>query len=186
MILYIKNMACDRCKAIVIAELDKLGIQYIKVDLGEVTIRNKLTPGQQTKLYIALQQSGLELIDESKTYLIEKLKNAITDLEHHSDEDLKTSFSDYISLSLNDDFIYLNTLFAEIEGITIEKYIIQHKIEMVKKMLIHEDLNLTEIAIKMHYSNTAQLSIQFKNITGLTPSYFRQLRHMRRIDPQIN
>ena len=147
------------------------------VELGEVTTKKKITSLQRTRLFDALQQSGFELIDDQKNDLIEKLKNAIVDLEHNSDEDLKTSFSDYISLSVNDNFISLNTLFAEIEGITIEKYIIKHKIERVKELLVYNDLNLAEIALKMHYSNTAQLSSQFKSITGLTPAHFRQLRH---------
>ncbi len=180
--LYIKNMVCNRCKSLVKNELDKLGIHYNTVELGEVTLNNKMTPEQHTKLFIALQHSGFELIDDHKNGLIEKLKNAIVDLEHFSDENLKTSFSDYISLSVDDNFISLNTLFAEIEGITIEKYIIKHKIERVKELLVYDDLDLAEIAVKMHYSNAAQLSSQFKSITGLTPSHFRQLRHTRNID----
>jgi YesN/AraC family two-component response regulator len=184
--LYIKNMVCSRCKSLVKTELDKLGIHYVAVELGEVTISKKITLRQHTKLFIALKHSGLELIDDQKNELIEKLKSAIIDLEHYSDENLKTSFSDYISLSVDDNFISLNTLFAEIEGITIEKYIIKHKIERVKELLIYDELNLAEIAIKMHYNNTAQLSSQFKSITGLTPAHFRQLRHTRNINLQLN
>ncbi|MBN2274694.1 MAG: helix-turn-helix transcriptional regulator [Bacteroidales bacterium] len=184
--LYIKNMVCSRCKTIVKDELDKIGIQYVTVELGEVNTTKKITTLQRTQLYDGLQLSGLELIDDGKNNLIEKLKMAIVDLEHYSDEDLKTSFSDYISLSVNDNFISLNTLFAEIKGITIEKYIIRHKIERVKELLVYDDLNLAEIALKMHYSNVSQLSSQFKRITGLTPSHFRQLRHTRNIIPKIN
>jgi AraC-like DNA-binding protein len=184
--LYIKNMVCNRCKSIVKADLDKIGIPYITIDLGEVNTREKISAIQRSRLSDALQQSGLELIDEQKYELIEKLKMAIIDLEHHSDEDLKTSFSEYISLNVNDNFISLNTLFSEIEGITIEKYIIRHKIDRVKELLVYNDLNLAEIAFKMHYSNTAQLSNQFKRITGLTPSHFRQLRQTRIIDPKSN
>jgi AraC-like DNA-binding protein len=179
-------MVCSRCKTIVKAELDKIGIHYVTVELGEVTIKQKISSGQHTKLYVALQQSGLELIDDRKNDLIEKLKSAIIDLEQYSDEDLKTSFSDYISLNVNDNFISLNTLFAEIEGITIEKYIIKHKIELVKELLVYDELNLAEIALKMHYSNAAQLSSQFKSITGLTPAHFRQLRHIRNSNTQLN
>src|SRR3989304_642774 len=156
--LYIKNMVCGRCIAIVKAELDKIGIRYLLVELGEVAVIKKITSGQHTKLYAALQKSGLELIDGRKNALIEKLKRAISDLGHYSDEDLKTSYADYISLSVNDNFISLNTLFVEIEGITIEKYIIKHKIELVKELLMYDDLNLAEIVLKMHYSNVAQLS----------------------------
>ncbi len=184
--LYIKNMVCNRCKTIVKAELDKIGVQYVTVELGEVNTKKKITSLQRTRLYDALQQSGLELIDAQKNDLIEKLKNAIVDLEHYSDEGLKTSYSDYISLSVNDNFISLNTLFAEIEGITIEKYIIKHKIERVKELLVYNNLNLVEIALKMHYSSAAQLSSQFKRITGLTPSHFRQLRQTRNNDPESN
>jgi YesN/AraC family two-component response regulator len=178
--LYIKNMVCSRCKTIVKAELDRMGVQYFTVELGEVNTKKEITPIQRAQLYNALHRSGLELIDSHKNDLIEKLKKAIVDLEHYSDADLKTSFSDYISLNVEDNFISLNTLFAEIEGITIEKYIIKHKIERVKELLVYDDLNLAEIAVKMHYSTTAQLSTQFKNITGLTPSHFRQLRHTRK------
>jgi hypothetical protein len=179
-------MVCNRCKTIVKAELDKIGVQYVTVELGEVNTKKKITSLQRTRLYDALQQSGLELIDAPKNDLIEKLKSAIVDLEHCSDEGLKTSYSDYISLNVNDNFISLNTLFAEIEGITIEKYIIKHKIEQVKELLVYDDLNLAEIAHKMHYSNVAQLSSQFKRITGLTPSHFRQLRHTRNNNPESN
>lgn len=175
-------MVCERCKTIVISELNKLGISYSTVELGEVTIRKEITTVQHTKLFNALKRSGLELIDASKNVLIEKLKNALINLEHYSDEDLKTSFSDYISLSVNENFISLNMLFAEIEGITIEKSIIRHKIELIKELLVYNDLSLAEIAIRLHYSNAAKLSSQFKNITGLTPSHFRQLRQARQIN----
>lgn len=184
--LYIKNMVCSRCKIIVKTELDKIGVQYINVELGEVTIKDKITLGQRTRLNTALQQSGLELIDDQENDLIEKLKRAIVDLENYSDEDLKTSFPDYISLSVDENFISLNTLFSEIKGITIEKYIIKLKIEHIKELLIYDDLNLAEIAVKMHYSNAVQLSRQFKSITGLTPAHFRQLRNARISNPECN
>jgi AraC-like DNA-binding protein len=179
-------MVCSRCKTIVKAELEKIGIQYVTVELGEVNTLKKVTTLQRTRLYAGLKQLGLELIDEGKNDLIEKLKKAIVDLEHYSDEDLKTSFTDYISLRVNDNFISLNTLFAEIEGITIEKYILRHKIDRVKELLVYDDLDLADIALKMHYSNVAQLSSQFKRITGLTPSHFRQLRHIRNSSLQVN
>jgi AraC-like DNA-binding protein len=184
--LYIKNMVCGRCKTIVKDELDKIGIQYYTVELGEVSTKKEISSLQRTRLFDALLQSGLELIDSQKNDLIENLKKAIIDLEHFSDEDLKTSYSDYISLSVNDNFISLNTLFSEIEGITIEKCIIKHKIEKVKELLVYNDLDLAEIALKMHYSNTAQLSRQFKSMTGLTPLHFRQLRQIRNINPDSN
>jgi hypothetical protein len=184
--LYIKNMVCSRCKTIVESELDKLGILYVSVDIGEVTIRKKLTSVQHHLLHLSLEQFGFELINNEKNYLIEKLKRAIFDLEMYSDEDLKTSYPDFITLSVNDNFISLNTLFSEIEGITIEKYIIKQKVELVKELLGHHNLNITEIAVKMHYSNVAHLSSEFKSITGLTPLHFRQLRHISYNNPPIN
>ena len=177
-------MVCNRCIATVKSELDKIGIEYEKVKLGEIVTLKKLTPLQKTHLSAALQKKGFELIDEHINELIEKLKDSIIDLEKYSDEDLKTSFSDFISMSLKDSFISLNKLFAEIEGVTIEKYIINRKIEVVKELLVYGELTLTEIAHKMHYSNSAQLSLQFKKVTGLTPSHFKQLRHSRIIDPK--
>ena len=171
-------MVCSRCKETVKTELDKLAIRYVSVDLGEVIIRKKLTSEQHHLLKSSLEQFGFELINNEKNYLIEKLKRAIFDLEMFSDEELKTSHSDFISLKVNDNFISLNTLFSEIEGITIEKYIIKQKVELIKELLGHNNLNITEIAVKMHYSNVAHLSSEFKSVTGLTPLHFRQLRHI--------
>ncbi len=184
--LYIKNMVCNRCKTTIKNELDKLAIPYISVEIGEVTIKKKLTPLQHQLLFIALEQSGFELINNKKNILIEKLKKAIFDLEMYSDENLNTSYSDLISLNVNDSFISLNTLFSEIEGITIEKYIIKQKIEMVKELLEHNNFNMTEIAVKMHYGSVAQLSSQFKSITGLTPLHFKQLRNISSNNTAIN
>jgi len=171
-------MVCNRCKITVKSELDKLGIQYTSVELGEVTIRNKITTEQHQALFFALQQSGFELITKEKNYLIERLKCVIFDLGMISDENLKTSFTDFISLRVNDSFNSLNDLFSDIEGITIEKYIIQQKVELVKELLGYNNLNITQIAHKMHYINVAQLSSEFKSITGLTPVHFRQLQHL--------
>jgi AraC-like DNA-binding protein len=179
-------MVCSRCKTTIKTELDKLGIQYISVEIGEVTIRKKLTSIQHHLLNVALEQFGFELINNEKNYLIEKLKRAIFDLEMYSDEELKTSYPDYISLRVNDSYISLNTLFSEIEGITIEKYIIKQKVELVKELLGNNNLNITEIAVKMHYSNVAHLSSEFKSITGLTPLHFRQLRHISYKNQEIN
>ena len=184
--LYIKNMVCNRCKATVETQLDKLGILYFSVEIGEVSIGKKLTPEQHNKLGTELKRSGFELIDDKKNELIENLKKAIFDLEKYSDEDLNTSYSDYISMRANDSFISLNTLFSEIEGMTIEKYIIRQKIELVKELLEQNKFNMTEIAVKMHYSSIAQLSSQFKSITGLTPLHFKQLRHISLNNPAIN
>ncbi len=184
--LYIKNMVCSRCRTTVKTELDNLGLQYDSLELGEVTIGKKLTKSQRGRLYTALKRHGFELIDDQKNYLIEKLKSTITDLESCSDEDLHTSYSDFISIRVHKSFISLNCLFSEVKGITIEKYIIKQKIELVKEMLGLGRLNLAEIAVKMHYSSVAQLSSQFKSITGLTPSHFTQLRNISFNNPSIN
>jgi YesN/AraC family two-component response regulator len=186
MILYIRNMVCIRCIMLVKAELKKLGIKYITVEVGEVITEKEITPLQRKRLNDALQKSGLELINVQNNDFFEKLKSAISDLEQHSDKNLKTSFSDYISLNVHGNFITLNKLFAEIEGITIEKYIIRHKMERVKELLAIDGLSLAEIALKMHYRNAAQLSVQFKSITGLSPSHFRQLRQTQIINPEDN
>jgi AraC-like DNA-binding protein len=179
-------MVCSRCKCTVKTELEKLGILYVSVELGEVTVESKLTEIQHIRLYKALKQKGFELIDEKKNDLIEKLKNTIYDLERCSDENLNTSYSDLISLNLNDSFISLNTLFSEIEGITIEKYIIKQKVELVKELLGHDSLDIAEIAVKMHYTSVGQLSRQFKSMTGLTPFHFKQLRHISFNNTSIN
>ncbi|HEX7493397.1 MAG TPA: helix-turn-helix domain-containing protein [Bacteroidales bacterium] len=184
--LYIKNMVCNRCKATVESHLDKLGIIYFSVEIGEVSIGKKLSPEQYNRLRTELKRTGFELIDDNKNDLIENLKKAIVDLEKFSNEDLNTSYMDFISMRANDSFISLNTLFSEIEGITIEKYIIRQKIELVKELIEQNDFNMTEIAVKMHYSSVAQLSSQFKSITGLTPLHFKQLRRISFNNPAIN
>jgi len=179
-------MVCSRCETIAKTELEKLGIQYTTVSLGEIETTEIITPLQQARLYDALLQSGLELITDYEYELIEKLKKSIFYLEHFSDENLKTSFSDFINLCVNNKFNFLNTLFAEIKGISIEKYIIRHKIEQIKELLIHNKLNLNEISQKMHYRNTKQLSNQFKSITGLTLFDFSELQHIKISDHESN
>jgi len=175
--LYIKNMVCDRCKTTVESELNKIGIQYDTVDIGEVSTKEKISSEQLLQLSAAMLKCGFELIDNRRNELIEKLKNSIIDLKHYSDEDLKIGFTEYVSLMVDDNFISLNKLFAEIKGMTIEKFVIRQKIEKIKEMLVYEDTHIDQIALKMHYSNSAALSSQFKRETGLSPSHFRQLRH---------
>lgn len=179
-------MVCSRCKTTVKTELEKLNIPYISVELGEITIKKYLTSVQHQQLFVALEKVGLELITNEKYNLIEKLKKAILELEMYSDEQLKTSYPDFISLRVKESFISLSTLFSEIEGITIEKFIIKQKIEQVKELLGHNNLNIAEIAVKMHYSNVAHLSSEFKSVTGLTPLHFRQLRNISYKNPAIN
>jgi len=161
-------------------ELDKLGLHYIMLDLGEVEIRESICPETREQLKIALLKSGLELMDDKKAILVEKIKNVIIEMIHYADEIPKTNFSDYLSKKLNHDYTYLANLFSEVKGITIEHYIINHKIERVKELLIYDELNLTQISYELNYSSVAHLSAQFKKVTGLTPSFFRKLKHKRR------
>jgi AraC-like DNA-binding protein len=173
-------MVSLRCKMLVKEELKNLGIHYIVVDLGMVEILEDITPVQLEKLRIALLKSGLELMDDKKSILIERIKNVIIELIHYSDVVPKVNFSDFLSEKLGYDYTYLANTFSEVKGITIEHYIIANKIERVKELLIYDELNLTEISYLMNYSSVAHLSNQFKKVTGLTPTYFKQLKHKRR------
>lgn len=172
-------MVSNRCKMLVKDELKKLGLHFI-VDMGVADIMEDLTPGQREELRTALLRSGLELMDDKRAVLIEKIKKVIIEMIHYTDELPKVNFSDYLSEKLNYDYTYLANLFSEVEGTTIEKFIIAHKIERVKELIIYDELNLTEIAWNMHYSSVAHLSNQFKKITGLTPSHFKNLKDKRR------
>jgi AraC-like DNA-binding protein len=161
-------------------ELSKLGLHYARVDLGEAEIMENITPKQHNQMKVALLKWGLELMDDRKSMLIEKIKSVIIELIHYSDEQLKNNFSTYLSEKLNYDYTYLSNLFSEVEGTTIEHFMIVHKIERVKELLVYDEINLTEIAWKLHYSSVAHLSNQFKKITGLTPTHFKQLKQKRR------
>lgn len=177
--LFIKNMVSIRCKMIVKSELEKLGLHYTVVELGEVAIKENLSPKKQNQLKAALLRSGLELMDDRKAMLIEKIKNTIVEMVHYSDELPKVSFSNFLSEKLNHDYTYLSNIFSEVKGITIEQYIISHKIERVKELLVYNELTLTEISYKLNYSSVAHLSNQFKKVTGLTPSFFKKMKHKR-------
>jgi AraC-like DNA-binding protein len=173
-------MVSNRCKMAVKEELKKLGLHFIVVDLGEVEIMETISNDQREKLKLSLYDSGLELMDDKRAVLIEKIKNTIIEMVHHSDEMIKTNFSDYLSEKLNHDYTYLANLFSEVQGSTIEHFIISHKVERIKELIIYDELNITEIAWKMNYSSVAHLSNQFKKVTGLSPSHFKQLKDKRR------
>ncbi len=179
--LYIRNMVSIRCKMVVKTELEKLGIDTLKVDLGEVEIKENISDEERKLLDIRLKKLGLELMDDKKSMLIEKIKNVIIEMVHYADDLPKTNFSDYLSKKLNHDYGYLANLFSEMQGITIEHYIISHKIERVKELLVYGELTLTEISYKLHYSSVAHLSTQFRRVTGLTPSHFKKLKNKRRV-----
>jgi len=180
--LHIKNMVSNRCKLIVKSELEKLGLHYTSINLGVAEITEDITPEKRNMLDFNLKKSGLSLIEDKKGMLVEKIKNVIIELVHYS-EDLiiKVNFSDYLSEKLNYDYTYLANLFSEHQELTIEHYFLNHKIERVKELLIYDELNITEIAYKMHYSSVAHLSNQFKKITGLTPSHYKHLKVKKRI-----
>lgn len=175
-------MVSIRCKMVVKSELDRLGLHYGVVELGEVDVKEEMSDEQRDLLRLALLRSGLELMDDKKAILIEKIKNVIVEMIHYHDDEgpLKVNFSNHLSEKLQHDYTYLATLFSEVTGITIEHYIIAHKIERVKELLLYDELNLTEIAYKLNYSSVAHLSNQFKKVTGLTPTYFKQLKQYKR------
>jgi AraC-like DNA-binding protein len=173
-------MVSLRCKMMVKEELKKLGLHYVFVDLGVVEILEDITPQQKELLKINLLRSGLELLDDKKSILIEKIKNVIIDMIHYSDEVPKTNYSDYLSKKLNYDYTYLSNIFMEVKGITIQQFIIINKIEKVKELILYDELNLSEIANKLHYSSAAHLSSQFRKITGLSPSVFKKLKNNRK------
>lgn len=174
-------MVCGRCKMVVKSELDKLGLQTIAVELGEVELQDNITDSQKAVLLKNLQALGFDFIDDKKSKTIEKIKNLIVDLVHHKNNELKVNLSDYLVENLNQDYSTLSNLFSEIENTTIEKYFISQKIEKVKELLIYNELSLSEIADMLNYSNVAHLSNQFKKITGFTPTYFKQLKDKKRI-----
>ena len=168
-------MVSIRCKMVVKDAFKKLGLHYVTVNLGEVDVFENITDKQREKLKAVLLNSKLELMDDKKSILIERIKAVIVEMVHYSDELPKTNFSDFLSKKLNYDYTYLANLFSDTQGTTIEHYIIMHKIEKVKELIIYDELNLTEIAWKLNYSGVAHLSYQFKKITGLTPSLFKFL-----------
>lgn len=173
-------MVSNRCKLAVKEVLKNLGLHFVVVDLGEVEIMENLSPEQRARLKADLVLSGLELMDDRKGILIERIKNAVVEMVHHSDENLKTNFSDYLSDKLGYDYTYLANLFSEVQGSTIGQFIIAHKIERIKELIIYGELNISEIAWKMNYSSVAHLSNQFKKATGLTPTHFKQMKNKRR------
>ncbi len=173
-------MVCDRCKMAVRTEFRKMGINPISVELGEIVLDVELSAGQKTELSKTMDQLGFEVMDNSKSHIIEKIKTIIIHLIHHSDAEMKVNYSTYIEDKLKKDYTYLSNLFSEIEGTTIEKFIINQKIERVKELLVYNQLSLSEIADSMGYSSVAYLSSQFKRVTGLTPSHFKDIKEKKR------
>ena len=165
---------------VVKSELEKLGLHFISVELGEAVIKEEISPDQLIRLKVGLKKSGLELMDDKKSILVERIKTTIIELVHYTDEQIKINLSDYLSEKLNLNYTYLANLFSEVKGTTIEQFYLAHRIEKVKELLVYDELTLTEIAWKLHYSSVAHLSNQFKKMTGLTPTHFKNLKHKRR------
>ena len=173
-------MVCIRCQMVVKAELEELGLHYIYVKIGEADIIENLSADRLNLLDKRLKKSGLLLMDDKKSILVEKIKSAIIELVHYTEDPLKINLSDFLSEKLNYNYTYLANLFSEVKGLTIENFFITHKIERAKELIVYDELNLSEIAYKLHYSSVAHLSNQFKKITGLTPSHFKKLKNKRR------
>jgi len=165
---------------VVKSDLERLGIPYSYVHIGEVSTIGNVPEEKLDKLDKALKKSGLLIMGDKKSILVEKIKSAVIELVHYTDEQIKTNLSNYLSEKLNYDYTYLANLFSEVKGITIEKFYLTHKIEKVKELIVYDELSLSEIAYKLHYSSVAHLSNQFKRITGLTPSHFKKLKNKRR------
>lgn len=172
--LYIKNMVCIRCKMVVRQQLKKLSIPYTTIELGEVETIGDISALQLADFKISLVKFGLDILDDRKSLLIDKIKKVIVELVHYEDEPVKLNFSEYLSQKLNHDYTYMANLFSEVEGINVEHYLITHKIERVKELLIYDRLSLTDISYKLQYSSVAHLCNQFKKITGLTPTHFKK------------
>lgn len=173
-------MVSARCKVAVKEVLKNMQLHFVIIDLGEVDVMEELTGEQLGQLKKDLLSLGFELMDDRKAMLIERIKNVIVEMVHHSDAMIKVNFSDYLSEKINHDYTYLANIFSEVQGTTIEQFIISHKVERIKELIIYDELNITEIAYKMNYSSVAHLSNQFKKVTGLSPSHFKQLKDKRR------
>jgi AraC-like DNA-binding protein len=178
--LYIKFMVSIRCKMIVKEELIRLEIQYTSIDLGMVELKDTISDEKMGLLNTALNKYGLELLEDKKAILVDKINTVVIEMVHHTDKMPELKYSSFISEKLGYNYTYLANLFSEVKGTTIENFIIMHKIERVKELLIYDELNITEISYLLDYSSVAHLSKQFKKITGLTPSFFKNMREVKR------
>jgi AraC-like DNA-binding protein len=178
--LFIKHMVSTRCKLAVESALNQTGISVINVSLGEAEISSPPSDEQLNMLKNLLNYCGLELLQDKRSILIEKIKSTIIEMVHHSDENIKVNFSSYLSEKLGHDYCYMSNLFSEMQSTTIEQFIISHKVERIKELIIYNEMNITQIAWKMNYSSVAHLSNQFKKVTGLSPSQFKQSKNKQR------
>lgn len=173
-------MVCNRCKTVVRSELENFGLKPLVVELGDVQIAEMLDKPELDRLNNQLQQHGFEIIDDRKSRMIEKIKNLIIELVHSKDNVLKSNLSEYLAHEIGHDYSYISSLFSQQESITIEQFYILQKIERVKELLVYDEMNLNEIASLLNYSSASHLTKQFKKITGLTPTFFKQLKEQKR------
>ncbi len=178
--VFIKNMVCHRCILVVRNELEKLGHRAVNISLGEVELENEIDDDEKSIIHDHLKTFGFELIDDNRSRMIGQIKSVIIELVHHQNSELKANLSDILSEKLHQDYSYLSNLFSLVEGVTIEKYFIAQKIERVKELLVYDELSLSEIAFQLHYSSVGHLSNQFKKVTGLTPTHFKNIKDVKR------
>ena len=179
--LYIKNMVCNRCIMVVKSEVEKLGLHPVAVELGEVALEKKISAPDKELLDQRLRSFGFEIIDDKRKRLIENIKTTILELIYSGEDLPKTTFSEHLSERFHQDYSYLSKLFSEVQGMTIEQYMIAQKIERVKELLVYDELSLSEIAHQLNYSSVSHLSKQFKKVTGLTPTHFKQVKEKKKI-----
>ena len=177
--LYIKNMVSHRCKMMVKEELVNMDLEYAAIELGMIELMENINSKQHDQLKENLFKSGLELLDDKKSILVERIRNVVIEMIHYSGDLPKRNYSDYISEKLQHDYTYLANIFSEVHGITLQHFIINHKIEKVKELLLYNEMNLTDISFQLHYSSVAHLSNQFKKTTGLSPSFFKEMNQKR-------
>ena len=173
-------MVSNRCKTAVKEELKKLGLHFVIIDLNEVEVMENISTEQRVQLQTGLLNVGLQLMDDKRAVLIEKIKTVVIEMVHHSEDMVKMNFSNFLSEKLHHDYTYLANLFSEVQGTTIEQFIIAHKVERIKELIIYDELNISEIAWKMNYNSVSHLSKQFKKATGLSPSHFKLLKNKNR------
>lgn len=178
--LFIKNMVCDRCKMAVSGVMKSVGLNPVSVDLGTAEVEGEVSPKVKAEIRQRLSDLGFELLDDKRQRIIERIKSAVIKLVHYNDNRSSVNLSDYLVSEIHQDYSSLSKLFSEVEGKTIEKYYIEQRIERVKELLRYDELTLSQIAVKMNYSSTAYLSSQFKNVTGMTTSQFKQLKQNTR------
>lgn len=173
-------MVCNRCIMVVKAELEKFGLHPVAISLGEAEITEDISREEKSSLNDQFQNLGFSIIDDRKSRWIEKIKNLVIELVYSETKEPKQKLSEYISEQLHHDYSYLSKLFSEVEGMTVEKYLIMHKIERVKELLVYDELSLSQIAADLDYSSVSYLSKQFKKVTGLTPTHFKEIREKKR------